>query len=316
MTSPINIIRKIELKEPVMITGWPGMGQVALGAVSYLKDKLMAEEFGDISPLGFFEAGGVVVEDGIAKVPGLPETKLYFWKGPTSDLVILAGEAQPTQKAPEYAQQVVEAAKRLGVTKIISAAAAPASIHHRDKPQVWAVANQPALLEYLKKYSVVLMQNGHISGMNGLVLGAAADRGLEAICLLGEIPYYAVGLPNPRASQMILEVVSQMLGLKLDLRDLEMIAKEAEAEIDQMVKTSQQMAELVQRLEQGKTPETPAMPESVEEQLRSRARIEALFIQAEKDRSKITELKTELDKLGIFRDYEDRFLNLFRKDNQ
>lgn len=316
MTSPINMYREVDIKEPVLIAGWPGMGQVALGAVNYLKDTLKAEEIGDISPAGFFEAGGVIVQDGVAQVSALPESKFYWWKGPATDLVILAGESQPTHRAPEYAQQVIKVAKRVGAKRVISAAAAPASIHHRDRPQVWAVANKATLLAYLKQYDVVLMQNGHISGMNGLVLGAAAEHGLEAFCLLGEIPYYAVGLPNPRASLAILQVVSQMLDLKLDTRDLEMIAKEAEAEIDHLVKTSQQMADLVQRLEPGKAPESSAVPESVEEQLRIRSRIEALFRQAEKDRSRIAELKSELDKLGVFQDYEDRFLSLFRRDNQ
>jgi len=316
MTPPINIYRKVELKEPVLIVGWPGMGQVALGAVNYLKDKFKAEALGDISPVGFFEAGGVIVQDGVAKAPALPESKFHFWTGPKSDVVILAGEAQPTHGAPEYARQVVEAARQLGAKRVISTAAAPASINHHDRPKVWAVANQPSLLDYLKQHDVVLMQNGHISGMNGLVLAAAAEQGVEAFCLLGEIPYYAVGLPNPRASQAILQVISHMLDLKLDLRDLEMIAKEAESEIDHMVKTSQQMADLVQRLEPGKAPEVSSVPDSVEQQLKDRSRIEALFRQAEKDRSRIAELKTEMDRLGVFADYQDRFLNLFRKDNQ
>jgi hypothetical protein len=44
-----------------------------------------------------------------------------------------------------------------------------------------------------------------------------------------------------------------------------------------------------------------------------RQRVEALFAQAEKDRAKAFELKRELDRLGAFKDYEDRFLDLFKK---
>jgi hypothetical protein len=42
-------------------------------------------------------------------------------------------------------------------------------------------------------------------------------------------------------------------------------------------------------------------------------RIERLFEQAGKDRSKAFELKQELDRLGVFKDYEDRFLDLFKE---
>jgi hypothetical protein len=42
-------------------------------------------------------------------------------------------------------------------------------------------------------------------------------------------------------------------------------------------------------------------------------RIEELFARAAKDRSKAFELKQELDRLGLFKQYEDRFLDLFKK---
>ena len=42
-------------------------------------------------------------------------------------------------------------------------------------------------------------------------------------------------------------------------------------------------------------------------------RIERLFKQVKQDRSKAYELKGVLDRLGVFKDYEDRFLDLFKK---
>ena len=44
-----------------------------------------------------------------------------------------------------------------------------------------------------------------------------------------------------------------------------------------------------------------------------RIRIEQLFERAAADRSRAYELKNELDRLGVFKDYEDRFLDLFRE---
>ena len=45
---------------------------------------------------------------------------------------------------------------------------------------------------------------------------------------------------------------------------------------------------------------------------RDRQAIEGLFRQAARDRTKALELKAELDRLGVFSDYEDRFLDLFK----
>ena len=44
-----------------------------------------------------------------------------------------------------------------------------------------------------------------------------------------------------------------------------------------------------------------------------RERIETLFAQAKSDRTKAFELKHVLDRLGVFKEYEDRFLDLFKK---
>jgi hypothetical protein len=43
--------------------------------------------------------------------------------------------------------------------------------------------------------------------------------------------------------------------------------------------------------------------------------IEELFDEVSRDRSKAYELKRELDRLEVFKDYEDRFLDLFKKSD-
>jgi len=60
-------------------------------------------------------------------------------------------------------------------------------------------------------------------------------------------------------------------------------------------------------------PVPPALP-SPQDALTDdqRANIERLFDLARQDRSRAFELKQELDRLGVFRDYEDRFLDLFQ----
>ena len=45
----------------------------------------------------------------------------------------------------------------------------------------------------------------------------------------------------------------------------------------------------------------------------TRQKIEKLFGDAAKDRAKAFGLKRELDKLGVFKQYEDRFLDLFER---
>jgi hypothetical protein len=89
--------------------------------------------------------------------------------------------------------------------------------------------------------------------------------------------------------------------------------------LEQLARSSEQMAQLEASLEyeeDGLDEEVAGVERSLEEEFKMRRRLERLFRQAERDRSKITDLKVELDRSGLFQEYEDRFLNLFRKGNQ
>ena len=317
----IKLREEPQLRSPALIAAWPGMGYVATGAAGYLKDALQAKELGDLTSFEFFEPTGVVVERGAVRAPRPPRNKFYFWRNPGhgNDLIIFLGDVQPTTKGYQYANVILDVAIKLGTSRIYTCAATPASIHHREKPKVLAVPNHPNLNQLLSSYNVVLLEEGHIGGMNGLLIGAARARRIEGVCLLGEIPYYAVGIPNPKASKAVLQVLSKMLDIEVDLSDLDFLAKQTEDELEQLARSSEQMAQLVASLEfeeDGLEDEVEGVERSLEEEFKMRRRLERLFRQAERDRSKITELKVELDRSGLFQEYEDRFLNLFRKGNQ
>jgi hypothetical protein len=108
----------------------------------------------------------------------------------------------------------------------------------------------------------------------------------------------------------ILEVFTTITGIDIDFTDL---AEQARV-------MDQQLADLLAGEEDEEEPsfvaqEEPSGEPAEEDQLRlaDKRRIEKLFEQAGKDRSKAFELKQELDRLGVFKDYEDRFLDLFKK---
>jgi len=317
----VKLREEPQLRNPALIAAWPGMGYVATGAAGYLKDALQAKELGDLTSFEFFEPTGVVVERGAVRAPRPPRNKFYYWRNPGqgNDLLIFLGDVQPTTKGYQYANVILDVALKLGTSRVYTCAATPASIHHRERPKVLAVPNHPKLNQLLSGYNVVLLEEGHIGGMNGLLIGAARARRVEGVCLLGEIPYYAVGIPNPKASKAVLQVLSKMLDIEVDLSELDFLAKQTEEELEQLARSSEQMAQLVASLEyeeDGLEDEVAGVEHSLEEEFKMRRRLERLFRQAERDRSKITELKVELDRSGLFQEYEDRFLNLFRKGNQ
>jgi uncharacterized protein (TIGR00162 family) len=234
MESPINFFKKPQLKSPCLIAAWSGMGGVALITTNYLRQKLGAEECGEILPYDFFSPAEVLIEDHVIQIPKFPENKFYFWdKGDRHDLLIFVGSDQP-QRAWDFAHRVLDVAEEFRVRRIYTSAAFPLWMHHSKEPHVWGTATTAPLVKYLKAYGVMLMGEGTIGGLNGLLLGVARQRGIEGVCLLGEMPIYATRIANPKAAQAVLEVLTKMLGIVIDLEDLTAMAEQMEPNMEQL----------------------------------------------------------------------------------
>ncbi len=230
----IKFVKKPQLKSPCLIAAWSGMGGVALIATNYLRQKLRAEECGEILPYDFFSPAEVLIEDQVIQTPKFPENKFYFWdKGERHDLLIFVGNDQP-QRGWEFAHRVLDVAEEFRVRRIYTSAAFPLWMHHSREPHVWGTATNVQLVKYLKAYGVMSMGEGSIGGLNGLLLGVARQRGLEGVCLLAEMPIYATRIANPKASQAVLEILTKMVGLEIDLEDLTAMAEQMEPNMEQL----------------------------------------------------------------------------------
>lgn len=232
----IRLYEEPKLKNPVMIVGWPGIGNIGLIAVDTLRATTEAEEFGEIESWDFFYPKKVIIKTGLLEDLEFPTNKFYFKRLEKNDLIFFLGEEQPKkQTASGYAEGeeayrmanlVLNVAEKFGCRRIYTSGAAITFIHHTVRSRVWAVPNTERLMKEIKKYpNTVLMSQvegrggqGFISGLNGLLLGAARKRGFEGVCLMGEIPVYFQGLliPYPKASRSVLEVFGEVLGIKID----------------------------------------------------------------------------------------------------
>jgi proteasome assembly chaperone (PAC2) family protein len=239
MKDVIKLYKQPRPKNCSMLASWPGIGDVSLTAAKYFVEKLNAVEIGEIEPINFFEPMGVTVRDNVVDSPRFPESKFYYWQSRSNreqSLVIFIGEEQPGFKGYELVNCVLDVAQRFKVARVYSCAAAVTRIHHSEEMKVWGAATTSKLVDELSKHNVVLRGNLRIAGLNGLILGMAKERGLEGICLLGEVPAYATQIANPRASLAVLGILTEMLGITLDLTDLDNLAKQVDEEMDRIAK--------------------------------------------------------------------------------
>ncbi|UCG91992.1 MAG: PAC2 family protein [candidate division WOR-3 bacterium] len=249
-----KIYKEPDLKNPVLLCGWPGIGNIGLTAIDSLKRALDAEELGEIEPWDFFYPHKVVIENGLLKDLEFPKSKFYFKKLEKSNLLFFIADEQPAhekggyatgEKAYDIANLVLDVALKFGCQRVYTSGAAVATVHHTAKPRVWAVPNSDELIDELRNYNNTFLMSeiegrrgqGTISGLNGLMLGIARKRGLEAICIMGEIPYYLqwIPFPYPRASQSVLEVLTRILNIDVDFTLFNQYVKKMEKSIEDLI---------------------------------------------------------------------------------
>lgn len=321
-----------QLRDPWLVAAWPGMGNVAVGAAGYLVVKLGARLVNEISAHDLFEIPHVDVKHGLARPGRLPRNMFFEWRNPAPaaahDLIIFIGEAQPPLGGYSLCHKILDYAKQRGAERLFTFAAMASQLHPSDEPRVFGVATEQPILNQLKSLEVEILKEGQISGLNGVLLAAGSERGVSGACLMGELPYFAAGVPNPKASQAALEVFTTMAGIELDYAELKEQAEAVEKALLQLMQKLEEAArnhgegeegftvpEFAQpEVEEGPEPAVkPTEPEKPPIDYATRRRIDTLFHAAQQDRSKAFQLKKELDRLGVFSQYEDRFLDLFRK---
>ena len=302
-----------ELKSSWLVAVWPGMGNVASSAGYFLMTKLGMTQTAEYSPTDLFDVNHVKVERGIIRLAQRPRTRFFTSRNPRDDrdLVVLLGESQEATNRYLFARNLVDQAKNLGVERVFTFAAMATEMHPEHESRVFAAATDEESLQMLNGQDLVFLDDGHIGGMNGIMLGAAQEAGLPATCLLGEMPHIFAQFPFPKASLAVLRVFSSLTGVEMDLADLEIQSRHMDHKLGEI------LSHVEQAMARGETPQEDYLPESEELEAHLSAedeqRIEQLFEESQKDRSKAYLLKQELDRLGVFDDYEDRFLDLFKQ---
>ena len=252
----IKLYKAPELKNPIMLCGWPGIGNIGINAIDSIRAALKAQEFGEIEPWDFFNPRKVTIEKGLLKDLEFPSSKFYFQRIRNQHLIFFIGQEQPAEeriryaegrKAYEVANLVLDVAEKFGCIRVYTSGAAVTQIHHTAKSRVWAVPNKQSLIKEIKQYENTIMMSeiegrssqGTITGLNGLLLGVAKNRDLEAICLMGEIPYYLQGAPwpYPKGSKSVLEVLNKILNIRIDLSELDELTKRVEKNIEEFLES-------------------------------------------------------------------------------
>jgi uncharacterized protein len=237
----INVIYSTEnlpkLESPILICGFPGSGYVGKMAVDHLIQELHAEHLADIYSTSF-PPQVMIRSDGTSD---LMKNTIFYTStsaaNPNANLLLLTGDSQPASPESEYvlAEEILDIAAIFNTSQVFTLAAYITGVFV-DKPRIFGTATDIDIIKSFHDRNISTMDGGSITGMNGVIIGIAKLRGIKGTCLLGETSGYVV---DAKASKSILETLISIIGMTVDMSNLEKRAKDTEMLIQTI---EQQMA--------------------------------------------------------------------------
>ncbi len=232
----INVLERPKLKNPILIEGLPGIGNVGRTAAGYIVSKMKAKKFAELYSPHFLPL--IIVED--KSVGRLLRAEFYYIKSKPNDLIILIGDYQSTTSEGYYeiSGEIINFAKKLGVKEIITLGGLGTG-KIQESSEVYGVVNDEKLLKKFRKYNIKFVDRmpETIIGISGILIGLAKVNGIDAISLLAETSGLPFIIADPIAADAMLRVLSKILNIKIDLSDLE---KEVE-ELEEKIKKSEEL---------------------------------------------------------------------------
>lgn len=230
METTINVTEKVKLKKPILIEGLPGIGNVGRVAAGYLVAEMKMKKFAELFSPHFLPL--VILHPN--SVAHMLRCEFFYYKGRNNDIVVLTGDTQSITPDGHYeiCEKILDFSKKIGVTEIITLGGF-AELAEIKEPRVIGAVNDKRLIKKYEKYGIDFNKDhpvGSIVGASGLLLGLGSIAGIPSLCLMGE----TLGMPlitDPKAADKVLQVLSKIIDLDVDLSKLEKTIKEMEENI-------------------------------------------------------------------------------------
>jgi proteasome assembly chaperone (PAC2) family protein len=252
--SELIVSSRPDLRRPVLIAafrGWNDGGQGATLGGGYLAKQWDAEEFAEIDSENFYDfqavRPNVSLEDGLTRKLEWPTNTFLHAPIPglDRDAVILLG-VEPNLRWKTYTGLVLELVQELRVEMVVTLGSLLADVPHTRPAPVSAAASDPLLVEEL---GVEPSRYEGPTGIVGVLLDACRQEGLPSVSLWAAVPHYVSLAPSPRAALALCNRLGELVGVDIDLAELEEAAEEYNEQVTEAVASDAETAAYVEELE-------------------------------------------------------------------
>lgn len=233
LMTDIKMIKNVDISGYTLIEGFPGLGLVGPMAISYMIDKLGMEYIGYITSEKF----PPIIS--IHKSEAMPPVRLYASKE-HKIVSIFAEFAIAAQMVKEVGDVVYQFLQKSGIKRVICIGGLPAAGAESD--MTYAIASNQSELKLAKAAGITPIVDGVSAGVSAiLITDAIADK--KPIPITNILVPVDQSIVDPRYAELAIKSIDRLLGLKIDVSELETEAKEVEEKVQELLKKSKESHE-------------------------------------------------------------------------
>jgi predicted ATP-grasp superfamily ATP-dependent carboligase len=232
--------------------GWNDAGDAASSAVSFLASALDARRFARIDSEEFYDFQAnrpcIRFDENETREIAWPTVEIFEATAPRAprDLVLVQG-VEPSMRWRAFSSHIVDLAEALGVQIVVSLGALLGDVPHTRPVAMSGHASDPVLLD---RVGIQASSYEGPTGIVGVLHTACAQAGLPSASLWASVPHYVAAASNPKAALALLRRVEVLIGVSVDVSELESSAADYERQVGLAVRSDPDIQAFVERLEQ------------------------------------------------------------------
>jgi len=232
--------------------GWNDAGDAASSAVSFLAGTLGARRFASLDSEEFydFQANRPCIRLGEAEQREIswPTIEILEAAAPRAprDLVLVQG-VEPSMRWRTFSSSLVDLAEALGVQLVVTLGALLGDVPHTRPVAMTGHASDPSLM---RRLGITPSSYEGPTGIVGVLHATCARAGLPSASLWAAVPHYVAAATSPKAALALLRRVEGVIGVSVDVSELESAAGDYERQVGLAVQSDPEIQAFVERLEQ------------------------------------------------------------------
>jgi proteasome assembly chaperone (PAC2) family protein len=241
------------------LSGWMDGGEVSTGTIKVLVDKLYATRIAEIDHQGFYiySFPGAMeltslfrphcrIKKGIIREFEFPDNA--FFGAENEDLILFAGK-EPNTNWVDFSDCVFALCRHFHIQSAYFIGSVAGLVPHTRDPRLFCSVSDAQMKPRFENYGIKFSDYEGPASIITYLTTRAKEHEVEMSSIVAAVPAYVQG-GNPKCIVSVVRRIAGILGVHVDLEDLQTAADDFEKKLTEVVQEEPELAENVTKLEQ------------------------------------------------------------------